>query len=189
MRRVVTVLVGTKEGEIDFQDFQGWNNGGGMAKQRAHSASITTLTNAYLAKRAPNVSFIHDFPGQVKSGISRGTSGILGAAYVVINALGPLFFFTPEEESGARHLYYATSARFAPQEGAEESVPLSDGVSVARGVDGVLGGGVYSCDESNEEASTDVEQLLGTYIAQGLDEKVWGEIQQGIDKILPTSNA
>ncbi|OAA74595.1 NAD(P)-binding domain protein [Akanthomyces lecanii RCEF 1005] len=100
IRRVVSVSTGTSEGEIDFDDFQ-LLNGGGIGEQRAHNNSIISLTNIYFAESAPTISFVHDYPGHVKSGISRGTTGVLKAAFLAINALGPLLFFKPEQESGA----------------------------------------------------------------------------------------
>ncbi|OAA53197.1 NAD(P)-binding domain protein [Cordyceps fumosorosea ARSEF 2679] len=183
IRRVVSVSTGTDEGAVDFDDFQ-LLRGGGLAKQRAHNSSIISLTNMYFAHKAPTVSFIHDYPGLVRSGISRGTTGALRAAFVVMNALGPLLFYKPDQESGARHLYYLTSARFKAKEGVEESVPVGDGIAVARGVDGVSGGGIYSCDADNEEAPRKVERILARHKEQGAVERVWKQIQDDTDAIL-----
>ncbi|ATY60724.1 NAD(P)-binding domain [Cordyceps militaris] len=183
LRRVVSVSTGTSEGAIDFGDFQ-LVRSSSLAKQRAHNSSLISLTNMRFAQRAPTVAFVHDYPGHVRSGISRGATGVLGAALVVVRALGPLLFFRPEQESGQRHLYYLCSARFRAREGVEETVPLGEGVATARGVDGVEGSGVYSCDADNDEAPEKVEMVLGRHREEGALERVWERIQHDTKAIL-----
>lgn len=122
------MLCGTKEGAIDLDDLQGWNvKASGMMKARGHGASILTLIHAHFAQQAPTVSFIHDYPGGVKSGIARGTTGLLWGAMTLFKLLGPLLYI-PEKESGERHVFFMTSARYPAKEGKEEAVPLEDGV-------------------------------------------------------------
>jgi hypothetical protein len=117
IRRVVSVLTGTKEGKINLDDFQGRKSKPrDILKHRGHGSSIATLINAHFAQQAPTVSFIHDFPGNVKSGIGRGASGLLSGVLSIYNFLGPLIYI-PEQESGERHLFFATSARFQAKEG------------------------------------------------------------------------
>ncbi|TQV94534.1 NAD(P)-binding domain [Cordyceps javanica] len=172
IRRVISVSTGTTEGEIDFDDFQ-LLKGGGISKQREHNSSMISLTSVYFATKVPSVSFIHDYPGHVKSGISRGTTGVLKAAFVVINTLGPLLFFKPEKESGDRHLYHLTSERFEDQGG---------------GVDGVAGSGVYSCDADNNEAPEKVENILSRHKKPGAVGRVWKRIQDNTMLILESSS-
>ncbi|KAJ6780495.1 hypothetical protein PWT90_02971 [Aphanocladium album] len=183
IRRVVSVATATTEGVINWDDFQ-LLKGGSMKKRQAHNGAIVTLTNAYFAEKAPSVTFIHDYPGTVKSGISRGTSGLLGAAFVVANVLGPVLFFKPEKESGERHLYFLTSARYKAKEGAEVSVPLGEGIAVARGIDGVPGSGVYSCGAENDEAPERTEKALAEHKKQGAVERVWKQIQEDTNSVL-----
>jgi NAD(P)-dependent dehydrogenase (short-subunit alcohol dehydrogenase family) len=183
IRRVVSVISGTKEGEIDLDDLQGWNvTTRDRIKHRGHSSSIVTLTHAHFMQQAPTVSFIHDYPGVVKSGIARGTTGLLWGVMTVIQMLGPLINI-PEQESGERHLYFATSARFRAKDGVEEAVQLGEGVGFARGIDGVEGSGVYSADQDNESAGPAVEELLGRFKKEGLVEKVWGMIEEDFARI------
>jgi hypothetical protein len=183
IRRVVSVLSGTKEGPINLDDLQGWKfKPGDLVKNRGHSSSITTLIHAHFAQQAPTVSFVHDFPGFVKSGIARGTTGLLWGGMTFLKLLGPLLSI-PEQESGERHLFFATSARYQAKEGAEEAVPLGKGVRVARGIDGVEGSGVYSADQVNEDAGLAVEELLETFKKEGLVEKVWRMIEEEYDRI------
>lgn len=91
--------------------------------------------------------------------------------------------YIPEKESGARHLFFATSARFRAKEGFEESVPLGEGVGIARGIDGAEGSGVYSADEVNESAGPSVEELLEGFKKEGLVEKIWGMIEEDYERI------
>ena len=183
IRRIISVLCGTKEGTINLDNLQGWNvKTVDMIKNRGHGSSIVTLIHAHFAQQAPTVSFIHDFPGNVKSGIGRGTTGLLSGVLTVFNILGPLIYI-PEQESGERHLFFATSARFQAKEGLEEAVPLGEGVGVARGIDGLEGSGVYSTDQVNESAGPAVEELLEGFKREGLVEKIWGTIEEEFGRI------
>ncbi|KAE9366372.1 hypothetical protein N431DRAFT_549262 [Stipitochalara longipes BDJ] len=181
IRRVVSVLSGTKEGIIDLGDLQGWE-ARDVITQRGHSSAIATLILAHFAKQAPAISFIHDYPGFVKSGIARGTTGLLWGFLTVSKLLGSLLYI-PEQESAERHLFLATSARFHAKEGVEEAVPLGEGVIVAKGIDGVEGSGVYSIDQVNESAGPAVQELLEKFKKEGLVEKIWGTIEEDYERI------
>lgn len=118
----------------------------------------------------------------MKSGIARGTTGLLSGAMSVVNFLGPLLYI-PERESGERHLFYITSERYRAKEGVEDSVSLPEGVRVARGIDGVEGSGLYSADQINEDAGREVEVVLGRLIKEGMVEKIWGVMEEEYDRI------
>lgn len=183
IRRVVSVLCGTKEGSVNLDDLQGWNvTIGEFFKARGHGSSIVTSINAHFAQQAPTVSFIHDYPGNVKSGIARGTTGLLWGVLTVFTLLGSLMYI-PEQESGERHLFFATSARFPAKQGVEEAIPLGEGVEVARGIDGVEGSGAYSTDEVNESAGPAVVELLEKFKREELVEKVWKIIEEDFERI------
>lgn len=172
-RRVVSILTGTKEGEIFLDDFQGWNDGpADLFKQRRHSSSIATLTLAHFARIAPTISFVHDFPGNVKSNIGRDTTGVLRGALAVFNLLGPLLRI-PESESGERHVYFATSSAFPAAVGDEHSVAITKNANVAEGIDGVAGSGVYTADQYNDTAFPQVQELLTKYKDEGMVEKIY----------------
>lgn len=167
-----------------MNDLQGWQvRGTGIAAHRGHSSSVLTLLLAHFAAQAPTVSFIHDFPGGVKSGIARGTTGLIGGVMAVANFLGPLLIYVPEKESGERHLFYITSARYPAKEGGDNSVPLPEGVEVARGIDGVEGSGLYSADQKNENAGKQVEELLESMKKEGMAEKIWKSIDEEYARI------
>lgn len=189
LRRVVSVFVGTKEGPLTTADFQGWKVP--LMAQRGHGASMATLSLEALAKRAPDVSFIHSFPGAVRSGIARGTTGaVMAAVKVVYKVLGP-WVYMPTVECGERHVFLATSARFPAGQSADAAsgVPLAGGVTVARGTDGEIGSGVYSVDEHGESANPKVEELLAQYRKEGMVETVWEHIEGEFKRITGVETA
>lgn len=168
-----------------MDDFQGWHMK--LMANRDHAASITTLSLESHHKDNPNVSFVHNFPGVVKSGITRGTSGpVFTALKAVIGVFGSLFYM-PAEEAGDRHVFLATSARYST--GLEDSaagVPLSvaGNLAFARGTDGKIGSGVYSINASGESAGPKVEQALLSLRSRGMTEKVMDTINTDIEKAL-----
>jgi ABC-type sugar transport system substrate-binding protein len=150
LRRIASVFAAGKEGPIHVTDIQAWKVP--MLSQRGHASSLVTSTLEALAKKAPDVSFIHGFSGPVKSGIVRGAKGAaMFLIKVVFMVIGPLIFI-PNEESGERHLFLATSARYPAGMGGDAApgVPLAGGVAVARGTSGEAGNGVYSVDWGGE---------------------------------------
>lgn len=178
LRRIVSCFVGGKEGPVNLENIQGRGlNATQMLKFRGHGASMTTLSMENLARQAPNVSFVHAFPGPVKSGIGRGTGWILFVMRSISAVLGP-FVSIPLEESGQRHLYLCTGARY-PAKADEKSsaVPFGSGVSVAKSTDGTVGGGVYSVDERCESAGADVDKLLAGFWKDGTAAKVWQDFE------------
>lgn len=118
----------------------------------------------------------------MKSGIGRGTTGLVAGVYAVMRMLGPLVWI-PEQESGERHLYLLTSARFRAREGLEQAVPLGAGVGVALGIDGEEGSGIYSTDEKNESAGPVVVDLFTNFKKEGLVDKIWGAIEEEYERI------
>lgn len=194
LRRVVTVFAGTKEGMINTDDFQGRNMSMLSPRGRGHFSSLTTLALEAVAQNAPNVSFIHNSPGFVKTNIGNDVKGLTVAVLRGIwNAIYPVigpFFATPINEVGEREVFFATSARF-PERGETESdaagatagVPLPTGIAVARGTDGKSGSGVYSISNDAESAPPEVEQLLGNLRKDGITQKVWSHVEEEFARI------
>ncbi|KAF2166363.1 hypothetical protein M409DRAFT_36751 [Zasmidium cellare ATCC 36951] len=174
LRRVVSCFVGTKEGPIDMNNIQGRGLGPSkMIAFRGHGASMTTLSMEHLAKQYPTVSFIHDFPGPVKSGIGRGPGWALLIMRSLASIVGPMFNI-PLEESGQRHVYLCTSARYpAKVDEKASAVPLGGEILIAKGTDGLVGSGVYTVDEHCESGDEKVDALLAGLRKDGLTEKVW----------------
>lgn len=180
LRRVVSTFTGAKEGKVYENDWQVSKGKVPMSAIRGHSSSMMTLGLGALARKAPDVAFIHAFPGNVNTNIIKGDEG------AVMNILNYLFKFigvflpgryTPIKEVGERHTFYCTSARYPPpnaDDGRDAlGVTLPSGVSVARGVDGEVGSGLYSVDMYGESAGTAVEDVLAEHRQSGVAERLW----------------
>lgn len=141
-------------------------------------ASVLTLTMTRFAEQAPTVSFVQDFPGLVKSGIGRGTTGTARVFTVLFKVLGPLFNVAPDEV-GERHVFYATSGRFPPA--AQASSSFAEGA--ARGVDGKSGSGVYTLDNSSDEGGDATVKLLTDLRSQGYVDKIWKDLTEHFVRI------
>lgn len=153
-----------------------------MLAMRGHAVSIVTLSMETIAQKAPDVSFVHNFPGQVKSDIGRSfkLKGVPSLLVTFLRLFQPLlsFVYTAPEEVGERHLFLATSARYRPktESGRHAGVPVPDGVSVAMGIDGEMATGVYSIDSNGEECGPDVIEILGRLRRQSLPDQIWKHI-------------
>lgn len=184
LRRVVSVFCGTKEGPINANDLD-YRHGKIFPPlaARGHAASLVTLGLEGLAKQAPDVSFIHGFPGAVKSNIARDLKGLpylmITGVYKVIGR----WVNVPVEECGERHLFLATSAKYASRRGEADGLALGEGVSVVRGTDGKVGSGVYSIQQNCESAVLEVETLLAGFRKEGLVEKVWKHTESEFKRI------
>lgn len=102
--------------------------------------------------------------------------------------IGPLFNIAPEE-SGAYHLFFATSDRYPSKKvtDAPGGMISSGGLSTARGIDGVPGSGMYCIDQKGECASTTVEQLITGYQEDGTIDKVWQQTLETWERIIGES--
>ena len=187
LRRVVSVLAGGHEGPIDVTDFQGKSMS--MLKIRGHIVSMTDMALEKLAEQAPEVTFINDYPGAVKTGIGRESNTLMvWIMTMVLMIIGPLIYI-PIRESGERHLFFATSAKYPPRVrldaavGDSAGVPLSEGVEVATGTDGKVGSGVYSIHWSGEHAGPKVVKLLAGLREEGMAENVWQHTIGEFDRI------
>ena len=115
LRRVVTAGAAGKEGPVSVDDFPGRKVSALSA--RGHSTSLVTLSLEALAKKAPDVTFIHNFPGPVKTNFLRGGQGATIAVISGLFNIVSLFMnFYSIEECGERHLFLATSARYVDLE-------------------------------------------------------------------------
>jgi len=58
-----------------------------------------------------------------------------------------------------------------------------ESLSVAKGVDGKPGSGVYSLDYDGSEAGQSVMDLLGGYRKEGIVDRVWEHAQAEFERI------
>ncbi|RAL03222.1 uncharacterized protein BO80DRAFT_377127 [Aspergillus ibericus CBS 121593] len=169
LRRVISVGAGGSEGPIDTADFEG--RMAPAAFFRGHITSMTTLTLETLAKQVPAVSFINGHPGPVKTGLMREADNIRMWIVWLVLLLFHRWVCVPLTESGDRHLFLTTSAKYPARQG-DDGVPMPEGVSVARGVDGKAGSGVYSVKWDGESADNVIE-ILDLLREKGVREIVW----------------
>ncbi|KAI1752579.1 NAD(P)-binding protein [Xylaria castorea] len=161
LRRVVTVGGGGYESELDTTDFPALRVP--QDKLRGHLTALVTLGLEAIAQRTPDVSFVHDYPGTVRTKL---------LDYLPEEVLRTLEFM-PIDESGERQLYIATSARFPPADRVDTvGVPLGEEIGVATGTSGVVGSGMYSIGSDCENVSPTVLELLDTMRRRGLVREV-----------------
>lgn len=186
LRRVVTVFTATKEGRVDAGDFPARRVS--MLSMRGHHSSMTTLSLEAVARRAPEVSFVHDFPGMVQSDLGHDLDAAWArVARSVFNAVAP---FMPTPEAGERQLFMATSARYPASKGGNANgVVLPAGVEVARGTDGEVGSGVYSVNFDGETVPAKVEKLLAGLRAEGVVDKLWEHTEEEFLRITGSAAA
>lgn len=84
-----------------------------------------------------------------------------------------------------RNVFHATSGAFPGRDdgGERDGIDLAEGLSVAKGVDGKPGSGVYSLDYDGTEAGQDVVDLLEGYRKEGMIERVWDHAQAEFERI------
>lgn len=186
LRRVVTVAGGTQEGRIYPDDYPARHLS--LMEMRPHSIAVITLSMEALAKSAPEVSFIHDYPGTVKTALMDHDLGLIGVILRVYIYLFGWYVCIPLEECGERHLFLATSTRYAPRLGGEGA----DGVNVgsggmAKGSNGEAGSGVYSVGSDCESGSAASLKILKEYREKGLVEDVWKHIDAEFKRIARSS--
>ncbi|KAH6658940.1 hydrogenase/reductase-like protein [Truncatella angustata] len=182
LRRVVNVFAGGKEGPISTSDFQAYKLG--PSEGRGHLSSMLTLSLEALARDSSNVSFVHDYPGFVKSNLGRGTKGVgMAVAKALFKVVG-LFLNIPNEEVGERHTFFCTSARFPPSQGVEDAAGVTlSGIQATVGTDGNLGSGVYSIDYEGEPARQGALQSLAGLRQDGTSEKLWKHVQDEFTRV------
>ncbi|KAL4877126.1 hypothetical protein BJY04DRAFT_198996 [Aspergillus karnatakaensis] len=132
---VVSVLEAGGEAAISTTDLE-LKNTYSLRNAAKHAITMTSLSFEELAKSNPAVSFIHSYPGVVKTGVARDM-GVLGKT--AINALYLLMkpLTVPVEESGERHLFAASGL---PKNAAGEGKPyLVSWNGEPRGNEKVLG--------------------------------------------------
>jgi hypothetical protein len=139
--------------------------------------SMITLAHLKLRESAPEVSFVQNYPGGVKTGLIRGDEGF---AMQVSKYVFPLLLRlgviprVSEEECGERQAYNCTSGMYPSDAGGEvNGVPRVETVKVAPGVDGKKGSGVYSNFWDGECGMRETERYVREHTEAGLGHKLW----------------
>lgn len=166
--RIISILAAGREATIVTSDLElSSPDNYSLANATNHTATLTTLAMDELSKENPKVTFIHKYPGIVKTGLLgkmfEGWTGawkILGvlAQRVLLPVMG--LFQVSAEEAGERGLYAATSEKYS-------------------------GGGFYRLDWNDENAK-DIRQL-DKYRAEGMPKKVWEHTVGIFDRVLSST--
>ncbi|KAL6234365.1 hypothetical protein BDW75DRAFT_212543 [Aspergillus navahoensis] len=180
LRRVVTVGAAGFEGPIGTSDFGALRVPPGQV--RGHVATLMTLGLEAVARHAPSVAFIHDYPGTVDTPLTRRVMSGTGSA--------PVDWMDPTE-SGERHLYLLTSARYP---GKDEDARLArldgdvgvPGPEVIRGANGGIGGGVYAVGSNGECVSTETLGFVDDLRQDGMVDLVWEHTVGEFERIART---
>jgi hypothetical protein len=181
LRRIVYVGGGGLEGPLDPTDFPALRVP--RLQVRGHLVTLISLGLEAVARTAPEISFVHDYPGTVNTallGRIQGVTGVLMRTYIYL--LGR-WVCVPVEECGERQLYLATSAKFPPLTGGSATVRLGDGAGVALGTTGEVGSGVYSVGWDCESASPAGRELLAGLREKGMVDEVWRHTESEFKRI------
>lgn len=183
LSRVINIAGGTKEGTLYPSDMQALTTP--LYAIRGHLTTLITLGHEALAARAPGVSFLQVFPGAVQTALFDRMPAPVGLVMRCFIALAGRWVLVPVQESGERNVFLATSAAFPGRDdgGERDRIGLVEGLSVAKGVDGKPGSGVYSLDYDGAEAGQGVMDLLEGYRKEGMVERVWEHAQAEFERI------
>lgn len=131
------------------------------------------------------MSFLQVFPGAVQTALFDRIPGPVGLVMRCFVALAGRWVLVPVRESGERNVFLATSGAFPGRNGGErDGIELVEGLSVAKGVDGKPGSGVYSLDYDGAEAGQSIMDLLEGYRKEGMVERVWEHAQAEFERII-----
>jgi hypothetical protein len=166
--RIVSILAAGREATVVTSDLElSSPDNYSLANATNHTATLTTLSMDELSKENPKVTFIHKYPGIVKTGLLGKMFADWKGAWKILSVLArkvllPVMslFQVSAEEAGERGLYAATSEKFS-------------------------GGGFYRLDW-NDEIANDVPQL-DKYRAEGMPKKVWEHTAGVFDRVLSSS--
>ena len=184
--RIVSIHGAGKEGHLNEVDLE-LKHSFSMANAAMHTSTMNTLALEELASSHPSISCIHVFPGVVITPafttFSEDWSSPL--RFLFRRAILPCakLFTVTLQESGERHLFHATSARYPPARVKDSplgGVPLPNGVDVARGADWKEGSGCYLLNWNGETVGD--RKLLEEYRTREMGKKIWEHTQEVFDR-------
>ena len=169
LSRAVSVLSpGQETATLNFGDLDLKQNFS-LHNAMTYCVTMTDFAFEVLAKANPTVSFVHDFPGGVKTGFFKESNIFLRAAWNML-AVVVRPWLTSIEESGERHLFAATCRKYVSRDGQEQGVGFGKGES-GTGTDGELGSGAYLIGSTGEQRGN--EKALEQLRSKGAGEKIW----------------
>ena len=171
LSRVITVLGAGHETELNLDDLD-LKHKYSLNSCDVHATTMSSLMVEELASRYPSTTFIHTYPGIVKSGISREAGPILGTLVRAAMIIGRPWMVA-QQESGERHLYVATSERFSPG----STVTGKSRVHAEE-----CQRGAYLLHWDGSEVGN--RRLLDGYHSSGVGKKVWEHTEEMFQTVL-----
>ncbi|KAN0071814.1 hypothetical protein V8E54_010410 [Elaphomyces granulatus] len=174
LSRVVSVLSPGREGRLLLDDLSLKSNYS-LANCAAHACTMNSLAVGELAASNPETSFIHAYPGVVKTNAGREFGPLVRLA---ISSLMLSFWpwVVPLPECGERHVYAATSTAFPPK-----AAGGKEAEKAAVGADGVKGSGAYLVHWDGSTCGN--EKILSDCKSKGAAKKVWEHTLEVFEKI------
>ena len=168
--RVLSILAGTTEEPVNESDLtlSDPKNYGYVLPCAAHSSTITSLSFEHLAKENPHTSFVHAYPGLVKTSALTNWIGNEWIRWLVDWTVVPLLqppICVPIEEAGERGLFYLTSRRYAPLD-----ADSAKAVGLVKGVEQGKGKGAYFVSRYGEEGEG---KCMAGYRERGFEKDIW----------------
>ena len=164
LSRVVSVLAPGEESLRSFHiDDLDLKQNFSLRTAACHAITMTDFAFEELAEQNPSTSFVHTYPGVVKTGFNKNAAPLLKAATSLLYML--LSHWTVDiDESGERHLFAATSEMYPPKRaGGGKAAGAAE--NVMKGSSGEVGSGAYLVGSGNEFRGN--EKALTTLRGQG----------------------
>ncbi|KAL3495813.1 hypothetical protein BJX62DRAFT_252843 [Aspergillus germanicus] len=163
LSRVISVLEAGGEAALHLDDLSlktNWT----LRNCGKHAITMNSVSMEHLASIHRQTSFIHTFPGIVRTGLNRdlGTAAKCAVSALMVLATP---WEIPFEESGERHLFAATSTRFPARADRDKYL------GVAEGSDGVVGSGFYRV--ASDGSTYKPSKIMGQYRADGVRGVIW----------------
>lgn len=184
LKRAVFVFGSGLEGKVVTDDLEGRNLP--ALRNRDSVASMLSLATDKLSQEAPEISWVHNFPGFVESGIWDGLEGLFGIIIRTIMSIIGRFSYMNPQECGERQIFFATSTLFPSAKvvgGPENGVPLVAGTRPVMSINGEEGGGSYTVDQNGDAVADKVLKRLADYRTDGTQAIVWKNTFETFQKI------
>ena len=179
LARVVSVLgAGGESSKIDLDNLD-LKRDFSMGNAATHAITMTSLAFEEAARANPGVSFVHAYPGYVKTAFMRENGALVRFGIkAMYGVLAPLV--VDIAESGERHLYAATSGVFPARE--SDGGVEAGNVAIRTGSDGESGSGAYLVGWDGEIRAK--QKALEELRHKGAGPKVWEHTTQIFNSVL-----
>ncbi|MCJ1387998.1 hypothetical protein MMC18_000842 [Xylographa bjoerkii] len=171
LSRVISVLAAGREANLILDDLS-LKAHYSLSSCATHACTMNSLAVEELAAANPVTTFIHAYPGIVKTNIGRGLGSVMKfTAESLALLLRP--FSVPLGESGEWHLYAATSMSYPPKAKPDDSAVVGS----ASG----KGGGAYLISWDGSPCGKD--KIMKEYREQGVGKQIWDHTIDVFNKI------